>query len=805
MPHRDVVSWTGLLSAYTRDGKHGEALELFNSMVTSGESPNEFTFSSVLRSCSAMGEFDEGTRVHAYVIKLGLKCNTFLLSSLIDFYAKCGCSEEAHGMFRYMDSGDTISWTTMISSLVQAQKWSLALEHYNDMICSRVTPNEFTFVKLLAASYHLDLNYGRLLHAHLIMLGIRFSLVLKTALVEMYSSCKRMEDAVKVLHQTSEYDVTLWTTVVSGFTRNIKVKEAVAAMRKMEIFGFVPNSFTYSNILTACSAVSALELGKQIHSRVIMTGLEADVCVGNALVDMYMKCSHLVEDGLRAFWGITSQNVISWTSLIAGFAQHGFEQDSFRSFLHMQAAGVQPNSFTLSSVLRACSTNKSHSQTLKLHGYIIKAKAYSDIVVGNALVDAYAALGLLDDSWRVISTMRHRDTITYTSLATRMNKLGRHEMALDVINRMYRDGVKMDRFSLASFLSVSAALATMEAGKQLHCYAIKSGFGGCTSVSNALVDLYWKCGYGNDAYKAFAEISDPDVVSWNGLISGLASNGYISGALSAFDDMRLAGLKPDSVSFLSVLFACSRGNLVNLGIEYFHSMKSMHNMTPEIDHYICLVDLLGRAGLFEDAMEVIDSMPFKPDTLVYKTLLGACKLHRNIPLGEDMARRGLELDPSDPTFYSLLANLFDDSGRSDLGRKTRELMKDRGVRKNLGQSWIEVRNKVHIFNAGDRSHPQINEIHDKIVSLATELRKRGYSSYGDTKGSFYHSEKLAFAFGLLNTPSKAAVRISKNMLICGECHDFIMQVTRYIDQVVIVRERNRIHAFKKGECSCRGC
>lgn len=804
MPQRDVVSWTGLLSAYSRNGRHGEALEVFDSMVTSGENPNEFTFSSVLRSCLEAGEFEEGTRVHAYMMKLGFESNTFLLSSLIDFYAKCGCSEEAHKIFRDMDSGDTISWTTMISSLLQAQKWSLALQHYIDMICSQVPPNEFTFVKLLAASCYLDPSYGKVLHAHLIMLGIRLSLILKTALVDMYSNCQRMEDATKVLHQTPEYDVTLWTSVVAGFTYNLKVKEAIAALYKMKIFGYEPNSFTYSSILKACSTVSLLELGKQIHSRVIMTGQEADVCVGNALVDMYMKCSRHVEDGLRAFRGITSPNVISWTSLIAGFAQHGFEQDSFQSFLHMRAVGVQPNLFTLSTILRACSTNKSHSQTLKLHGYMIKAKALSDIVVGNALVDAYAALGLVDDSWRVLSMMWHRDTITYTSLATRMNRLGCHESALGVINHMYKDDVKMDGFSLSSFLSASAALATMETGKQLHCYSIKSGFGSCTSVSNGLIDLYWKCGFANDAYRAFEEFSEPDVVSWNGLISGLASNGYISNALSAFDDMRLAGLKPDPVTFLSVLSACSRGGLVDLGLDYFHLMSSEYDITPQIDHYVCLVDLLGRAGQLEDAMEVILTMPFKPDPLIYKTLLGACKLHRNIPLGEDMARRGLQLDPSDPAFYLLLANLYDDSGQSDLGRKTRQLMKDRGVRKNLGQSWTEHRNHVHIFNAGDRSHPQINEIHDKIVSLATELKKRG-CPYTDTEGSSYHSEKLAVACGLLNTPPKAAIRVSKNMRICSECHDFIMLVTRFVDREIIVRDGNRIHAFKKGECSCRGC
>ncbi|VVA11193.1 PREDICTED: pentatricopeptide, partial [Prunus dulcis] len=654
MKFQDVVSWTSMMSAYGRNGRYDEALESFDSMSISGQCPNEFTLSSVLRSCSLLGDFDYGTRIHAYVIKLGFESNQYLGSTMIDLYAKCGFTDEACKIFRNMDNRDTISWTTIISSLVQAEKFSQALAHYMDMICAGVHPNEFTFVKLLAASYSLGLNYGKLLHAHLIRLGMRLNLVLKTALVNMYSKYQKMEDAIKVSNQTPDYDVLLWTSVISGFTKSLRVTDAIAALREMELSGIVPNNFTYSSILKASSEILSLELGKQIHSRIIKAGLEYDTCAGGALVDMYMKCSDLAEDALEAFRDITSPSVITWTSLIAGFSEHGFEKDSFQSFAEMRAVGVQPNSFTLSSILRACSTVKSHSQTVKLHGLIVKTKAGCDTVVGNALVDAYAALGMVDDAWHVVTSMIHRDAITYTCLATRMNQMCRYEVALDVIVRMYMDDVEMDGFSMASFLSSSAGLAAMETGRQLHCYSIKAGLASGISVSNALVDLYGKCGCTDDAYRAFKGISEPDIVSWNGLISGLASTGHISSALSTFDDMRLAGFKPDSITFLLVLFACSHGGLVELGLEHFQSMREKHEIAPQLDHYACLVDLLGRAGRLEDAMEVIMTMPFKPDALIYKTLLGACKSHRNIALGEYVARQGIELDPSDPAFYVLL-------------------------------------------------------------------------------------------------------------------------------------------------------
>ncbi|CAK9176925.1 unnamed protein product [Ilex paraguariensis] len=612
-----------------------------------------------------------------------------------------------------------------------------------------------------------------------------------------------MEDAEKVSKLTPEQDVLLWTTLASGFTQNMKFKEAIDAFCEMLVSGIVPNNYTYAGMVNACTSIPALELGKQIHSKVIMAGLEEDVSVGNSLVNMYMKCSSMLKDALKVFRGITSPNVISWTSLIVGLAECGLEQEAFQAFEEMRCIGQQPNSFTFSRILGLCGTIKSQNQIRELHGYIAKTNANKDIVVGNALVDAYAGSGMVDDAWGVIRTMSHRDAITYTSLATRINQMGYPEMALNIINNMYDDDIKIDGFSMAGFLSASASLGAMERGKQLHCYSLKSGLSSWISVSNGLVDFYGKCGCIKDAQRAFGEISEPEVISWNGLIFGLSSNGHISSALSTFEDMRLAEIKPDSITLLVVLFACSHGGLVDLGSEYFHSMREKHGIVPQLDHYVCLVDLLGRAGRLEEALEVIETMPFSPDALIYKTLLGACRFHKNILLGEDMAKRGLELNPSDLAFYVLLANTYDDSGRSDLGEKTRSLMRQRGLRKNPGQSWMEIRDKVHLFTAGDRTHPQINEIHQRIELIITEFKDRGYSCESN-EDTLYHSEKLAVVFGLFNAPSTAPIRIMKNIRICKDCHNFITNVTLLVDREIIVRDGNRFHCFKNGECSCRG-
>ncbi|XP_057428194.1 pentatricopeptide repeat-containing protein At5g52850, chloroplastic [Lotus japonicus] len=801
MPYRDVVSWTTILSAHTKNKHHFEALELFEMMLGSGQNPNEFTLSSALRSCSALGEIECGAQIHASVVKIGLEVNPVLGTSLIELYTKWDCTVDTYKLLEFVKGGDIVSWTTMISSLIETSKWSEALEIYGKMIETGVCPNEFTFVKLLGLSSFLGLGYGKLLHAQLIRFGIGMNLVLKTAIVDMYSKCRRMEDAIKVSNLTTEYDVCLWTTIISGFTQNLQVREAVNAFLDMELSGILPNNFTYASLLNASSSILSLGLGEQFHSRVIIIGLEDDIYVGNALVDMYMKCSSITKGAVKAFRAIASPNVISWTSLIAGLAEHGFEKESFQLFAEMQAAGVQPDSYTLSTVLVACSNIKSLVQTMKLHGHIIKTKADIDIAVGNALVDAYARGGMAEEAWSVIGMMNHRDPITYTSLAARLNQRGDHDMALKIVTRMCNDEVKMDEFSLASFLSAAAGLGTMGTGKQLHCYSVKTGFERCNSVSNSLVHLYSKCGSMHDAKRAFKEITEPNEVSWNGLISGLVSNGQTSHALYAFDEMRLAGVRPDSVTFMSLISACSHGGLLDQGLEYFYSMEKAYHIKPKLDHYVCLVDLLGRGGRVEEAMGVIETMPFEPDAIICKTLLNACKLHGNVALGEDMARQCLELDPSDPAIYLLLANLYDSAGLNDFGDKTRKLMRERGLRRSPGQCWMEVRSKIHNFSAREKIDE--NEITQKLEFIITEFKNRGYP-YQENEDKLYHSEQLAFAFGLLNVPTMAPIRINKNSLICPHCHTFVMLATQVVRRELIVRDRRRLHFFKDGQCSCRG-
>ncbi|KAL1565537.1 pentatricopeptide repeat protein [Salvia divinorum] len=683
LPQRDVVSWTAVLSAYVKDGSHGEALSFFDSMKKSDEKPNHFTFSNVLRSCCALGDFAHGTRVHASLIKHGFESNTVLCSSLIELYSRRrGALGDADRVFGGVANADSVCWTALISSFVQAGKWARAVGCYVCMMDDDVPPNEYAFVKLSVACGFLGIDHVKAIHSQLILWGLRMNLVLKTALVDAYTKCQRVEEALKVLKQTSEQDVQLWTTVMCGFARNMSFSDGVAAFRRMLGSNIVLRGYCYAGILNACSSSQALLLGKQIHAHVIMTGLGNDVSLGNALLDLYAKCSNAAQDVMCVFKGIALPNDESWTTLITGLAAQGLSEECCLAFQEMRVDCQQTNSFVLSSVVQACGATGSANNTGKVHGFIIKTNGDHDIAVVNALVDAYAGLQMPDRGLRLA---KGTNVATYTVLASKLNRTGQHQHTLEIISRMRDDGLRIDGFVISTFLSASANLGATRTGEQLHAYAITSGFAGWISVSNGLINFYGKCRRVHEAERAFAEISQPDTVSWNALIHGFARNGDTGLALSTLDDMRLSGAKPDSVTLMTVLDICGQRGLVDMAFEYFHSLTCLYDIEPRLNHYTLLVDLLGRAGRLEEAVSMAKSMPLRPNALIYKRLLHSCRLYQNMLLAEELARKGLELDPRDLEFYDLLATIYDQGGQPELGDTMRGLIKEGGgLTKNAG-------------------------------------------------------------------------------------------------------------------------
>uniref|UniRef100_UPI0040747504 Synthetic PPR-DYW protein n=1 Tax=synthetic construct TaxID=32630 RepID=UPI0040747504 len=603
-----------------------------------------------------------------------------------------------------------------------------------------------------------------------------------------------------------------WNSKIRGYARNGQPEEALSLYSQMRRSGIKPDNYTFPFVLKACASLSSLKEGKQIHGHVIKSGFESDVYVQSALIDMYAKCGEL-EDARKVFDEMPERNVVSWNAMISGYAQNGQSEEALELFREMQQEGIKPSEFTFCSVLSACASLGSLEMGKQIHGYVIKSGFESIVFVGNALIDMYAKCGSIEDARKVFDEMPERTVVSWTAMISGYAQNGQSEEALELFREMQREGVKPDEVTLPSVLSACANLGALEQGKQIHAYVIKSGFESDVFVGSALIDMYAKCGSIEDARKVFDKMPERDVVSWNAMIAAYAQHGHGKEALQLFQQMQQEGVKPSEVTFTSILSACSHAGLVDEGHHYFESMSPDYGITPRVEHYGCMVDLLGRAGRLDEAEDLIKSMPFQPNVVVWGTLLGACRVHGDVERGERAAERILELDPESAAPYVLLSNIYAAAGRWDEAAKVRKLMKERGVKKEPGCSWIEVNNKVHEFVAGDKSHPQTKEIYAELERLSKQMKEAGYVP--DTKFVLhdveeeekeqllcYHSEKLAIAFGLISTPPGTPLRIIKNLRVCGDCHTATKFISKIVGREIVVRDANRFHHFKDGVCSC---
>ncbi|CAD6207786.1 unnamed protein product [Miscanthus lutarioriparius] len=663
---RLASSWAAAVAGHARSGRHAAALTVFRRVLRAHPAvatSDHFAYAALLRCRDRRLAY----QIHAQVCRRGLAAsNPVLACSLLVFYADCEDWNSATRVFAEMPRPDAVSYTAMISALLRAGDCHGALALYPCML-PLCAPTQHTFSKLLAPCASMRLHcHGTQLHAQLLRWGCwspHLGLVLKTALVHMYAACGAMVSARAVLHATPETDVVLWTAIITAYTRRGQLQPALLAFCDMERSAVPPNAFTYAALIAACSADHSLHIGQQLHARLFKSRLEHDTSACNALLDLYSKSSACPLDLLHAFHAVDMPNVVTWTSFIAGLMRHGREQEAFAAFARMRATGVQPNSFTLSTLLKGCTSAHACLHAAKIHAYVLKTSSESlDAAVGNSLVDVYARSARLDDAWEVATTMSFvRDRFTYTSLAKGLNQIGLHHRALNLILHMFHEEVSIDGFSLACFLSAAATLASIESGKQLHCCAVKLGLSGQVSLSNGLINMYSRCKCLEDAKRAFQSIREPSVVSWNAIIFGTAFNGSYTEALSVFEDMILAGAQPDGVTFTVVLSACSHGGLVDIGIKHFNSMTNLLDVPPQKSHYTWFLDMLGQAGRFTEVAHTIEAMPVQPDVSIYRTLLAYCKLHNEQVVGEYIAKKALELDPSDSLLRNMLSGISSDT------------------------------------------------------------------------------------------------------------------------------------------------
>ena len=499
--------------------------------------------------------------------------------------------------------------------------------------------------------------------------------------------------------------------------------------------------------------------------------------------------------------------------MIGGLAQHGFVHEAFSLFLEMERQGFVPDAVTYVSILSACPSTGALEWVKEVHSHALRAGLESDVRVGSGLVHMYAKSGSIDDARRVFDRIVERNVITWNVMIGGLARQGFGHEAFSLFLEMERGGFVPDSITYVSILSACASAGALEWVREVHSQAMRAGLESDLHVGTALVNMYARSGSIDEARLVFDRIVERDVITWNVMIGGLAQHGCGQEALLLFERMIAEGVGPDGVTFVATLSACSHVGLVDKGRHQFLAMTQDYGIKPTVEHYTCMVDLLGRAGHLEEAKLFILNMPLEPAGATWGALLGACRTYGNVEMAELAAKECLKLEPENAGVYVLLSNIYAAAGKWERVSSVRTMMQDRGIHKEPGRSWIEVDNEIHRFVVGDTSHPEAKEIYAELNILTGKMKAEGYIP--DTRLVLHnideedkelalcsHSEKLAIAYGLLRTAPGDPIRIYKNLRVCSDCHTATKFISKVTGREIVARDANRFHHFKDGVCSC---
>ncbi|XP_021821304.1 pentatricopeptide repeat-containing protein At5g66520-like [Prunus avium] len=599
------------------------------------------------------------------------------------------------------------------------------------------------------------------------------------AIVKCYASqhFSNFGFALKVFDSVWRPNVFVWNIVIKGCLENNEALSCISYYCKMVAMNARPNKFTYSILFKACTLVQAVEEALQIHAHVVKNQFGEDGHIRSAGIQMYASFG-LVEEARRMLdEAVESNDVICSNAMIDGYMKCGDVEAAKELF-------------------------EKHMPSKNIGSW-------------NAMVSGLARCGMLKEARELFDGMSEKDEISWSAMVDGYIKGGCHKEALEIFNEMQKENLLSPRkFILSSVLAACANVGAVDQGKWVHAYIKRNTIQLDAVLGAALLDMYAKCGRLDMAWEVFENIKQKQISTWNAMIGGLAMHGRADDAIELFSKMQRSKLEPNGVTFLNVLNACAHSGFVDKGLNFFSSMKKFYGIEPEVEHYGCMVDMFGRAGQLEEAEQLINSMPIKPNAAVWGALLGACRIHGNVEMGERVGRILLELEPQNSGRYALLSNIYAKAGRWDDVEKVRMLMKERGVKTSPGISMVDIGGLVHEFKVGEGSHPQMKEVYLMLETIIEKLQMEGYSPNSSQvlfdiaeeekeTALQYHSEKLAIAFGVLNTKPGTTIRVTKNLRTCEDCHSTIKIFSKVYERDIIVRDRMRYHHFRNGRCSCK--
>ncbi|XP_031266695.1 LOW QUALITY PROTEIN: pentatricopeptide repeat-containing protein At1g20230-like [Pistacia vera] len=710
-------------------------------------------------------------QAHADILKTGVSNDMGLATKLLSQYANHQDFDDANQILSSTPEPTTCSYSTLIYAYSKQNLFTQSLRVFAQMLSHGLAPDTYLLPNIVKACTRLlSLETGKQVHAMVFVYGFYLDSFVQSSLIHLYIKCQNIGDAHKVFDRLAQPDVKTFSALLAGYARQ------------------------------GCVDVAKILFNVMGRLRV-------------------------------------EPNVLSWNGMIAGFNHSGHYEEAVILFRRMHFEGFTPEEHSVSSVLSAVGDLENPKLGFQIHGFVIKqglleneciisslidmygrcactwnmSKVFHemenlDVIACNAFVTGLCRNGLVENALEVFRQFQSQgvelNVVSWTSMVAGFSQNGKGIEALELFREMQTVGMKPNNVTITCLLSACGSISALMLGKAAHCFSIRRGISDAMNVSGALIDMYAKCGRIQMSRLYFDRISSRDLVSWNALLGGYAMHGKAKEAIEIFHLMQRSGQKPSSISFISVLSACSQAGLADEGCKFFDSMCKEHGIEARMEHYSCMATLLGRVGRLEEAYNMIERMPFEPDACVWGVLLSSCRVHGNVNIGEAAAKHLFELEPTNPRYYILLSNIYASKGMWNEVDAVRDMMKAMGLRKSRCYSWIEVKNKVHMLLAGDESHPQMAQIMEKLNKLNLEMKKSGYFPHADfvlqdveeqDKEQILcgHSEKLAVVLGPLITPPGAPLQVVKNLRMCVDCDAVIKFISSFERRDIFVRDINR--------------
>ncbi|ONK75957.1 uncharacterized protein A4U43_C03F22340 [Asparagus officinalis] len=711
-----------------------------------------------------------------------------------------------------------IPWNSLITKHRRQGSIQAALLTFFELRKSGIPPDSFTLSVLISVVQELaDISLGCQVHALSIKFGYWGEEFVANSLIQMYASFETIDNALRVFEGMSDSaSVVSWNSMIAEFVSSELFSGGLKLYGDMQRVGVEPTPTTLSSVLKSCANLKAVSEGKQVHAQVIVRGFVPNEILETVLVDFHCRCGE-VENGRLVFNQMKNRNVFSWNSMIRGCSQIGYREEALMCFQAMRRGGITPDKFTYNAILAAAATEEDNHNLPRefrlIHASVIKAGLVMDRFIGTSLIAVYSRNHCLREAKLAFEDTNSTDMAVWSSMISATVKNREGQEAINLFVRMLGLRIEPNSYIFSSLFLACSDLSAIEVGKQIHGYSFKIINSLDSAAKNSLMTMYSNCGFLTEAMTMFDSISNPHLVSFNSMISVLAQHGLPNEASKAFKDMESFGLKPDDITLLNLLSAFNHAGLVSEGLELFASMEKMHGVKPKYQHYACIIDMLARAGEIDQAIGLINQMPFRPEPSLWRIVLGACGKHQNIGIGVQVAEKLIELEPHEATNYVLIANVYARLGRLAEAENIRHLMRDKGLKKEEGLSWIEIKRKMYKFRVEDKSHPQSKEIYDKLRDLMNKITSTGYEpdvsftvhdieEERREESLWYHAEKLAFAFGVISTGEGVKLRIMKNLRVCGDCHSAFKHFSLITKREILLKDNYRFHHFRDGACSC---